>query len=61
MTWDELLRKPDKSEIETTLVQCICSLSVEPTYEEMTPGEIYDLQVEKAQQGFAGDWGGDAE
>ncbi len=50
MTFEELLRKEDKSEVEQTLIQSICSLTSHPLYQSCTPWEVYDKQVGLAKE-----------
>ncbi len=50
MTFEELLRKEDKSEVERTLIQCICSLTSHPVYSSCDPWEVYDKQVDLAKE-----------
>lgn len=49
-SFDVLLRKPNKTEIEQVLIQCIVSLSPTPNCQHLTPHEIYDLQVKAARE-----------
>lgn len=49
MTFEGLLRKPDQSKTEQTLIQSIAALSSHPNYQKMTPWEIYDEMAKMAK------------
>ena len=50
LTFDELMDKPSKSEVETILIQAIAALSTQDQFSSMTPWEIFDHVKKNAQE-----------
>ncbi len=49
MTFDELMKKPDKTETDQVLIQCVATISTHPGYTHMTPEEVFERQQEFAK------------
>lgn len=49
MTFDDLMRKPDKTETEQVLIQCIATISTHEGYTHMTPWEVFESQQKWAE------------
>lgn len=44
----DLCNKPDKTELEITLIQCIAMLSTHPTYSQLDPQRIFEMMRDVA-------------
>lgn len=50
LTFDKLLEKSSKTEIESMLIQAIAALSTQPQFSSMTPWEIFEHIQNTAQE-----------
>lgn len=50
MTFDELTKKPNKTEAEQILIQCVATLSTKDGYTNMTPWEVFESQQKWAAE-----------
>ena len=50
LTFDMLMSKPSKTEIESILIQAIAALSTQDQFSSMTPWEIFDHVQRTAQE-----------
>jgi hypothetical protein len=50
LTWKELLNAAKPGTLESVMVQCIATISTHPNYRQLTPEEVWDRQVQYAQE-----------
>lgn len=48
-SFDTILHRETKSELEYTLIACILQLSITKEFSDKTPHQIYDIMVNKGQ------------
>ncbi len=50
LTFDKLMDKRSKTEVETILIQAIAALSTQTQFESMTPWEVFEHVQKNAQE-----------
>ena len=50
LTFDELMDKPSKTEVEVILIQAIAALSTQEQFSSMTPWEVFEHVQKDAQE-----------
>ena len=50
LTFDELMDKPSKTEVESILIQAIAALSTQSQFSSMTPWDIFEHIQKTAQE-----------
>ncbi|WP_416671561.1 hypothetical protein [Egbenema bharatensis] len=50
MRFTELMNKPDKTETELALVQCIAALLLTPTYSKLSADDLFEMMKRSGYQ-----------
>ena len=50
MSFDELMQKPNKTQTERVLIQCVATISTHEGYTHMTPWEVFESQQKWASE-----------